>query len=134
MPPTKVLDSFAVMAFFFDEKGAKTVEALLHEASEGKVDLVMSTVNLGEVWYLVARGMDSETADQYVQELQGMGIEIIPADWALTRQAAAYKARGNISYADCFAAALARIREGEIVTGDREFEALEGEVKVAWLK
>jgi uncharacterized protein len=134
MPPTKVLDSFAVMAFFYDEMGAKTVEALLHAAGEGRVDLVMSTINLGEVWYLISRGVSSETADHYVQELQAMGIEIVPADWLLTRQAAVFKARGNISYADCFTAALAKIRDGEIVTGDNEFKVLGDEVKVEWLK
>jgi PIN domain nuclease of toxin-antitoxin system len=134
MPPTKVLDSYAVMAFFYDEKGAKMVESLLHEARERRVALVMSTVNLGEVWYLIDRGTSAETADHYVQELQALGIEIAGADWPLTRQAAVYKARGNISCADCFAAALAKSRDAELVTGDREFKALEDDVKMEWLK
>jgi PIN domain nuclease of toxin-antitoxin system len=134
MPPTKVLDSYAVMAFFYDEKGAKMVEALLHAAGEGKVALVMSAVNLGEVWYLIERGASAETADRCVQELQALGIEIAAADWPLTRQAAIYKARGNISHADCFAAALAKSRDAELVSGDRGFKALEDEVKMEWLK
>jgi len=52
----------------------------------------------------------------------------------LTRQAALYKTKGNISYADCYAAALAKLRIGDVVTGDKEFEVLEDEVKVIWLE
>jgi predicted nucleic acid-binding protein len=133
MPPTKVLDSFAIMALFYDEPGAKTVEKLLHDAKEGRISLAMCAVNLGEIWYLISRGASSGEADYYVQELQGMGIEIVAADWALTREAAVLKAMGRISYADCFAAALAKSRNCSVLTGDREFEQLEGEVEVEWL-
>lgn len=38
-----------------------------------------------------------------------------------------------MAYADCFAAALARTRNAELVTGDPEFKEVEGEVKIAWL-
>ena len=62
-----------------------------------------------------------------------MNIDIVDADWPLTRQAAAFKARGNIAYGDCFAAALAKNRKAELITGDPEFKALEGEIKISWL-
>jgi hypothetical protein len=40
-----------------------------------------------------------------------------------------------MSYADCFAAALAKIKNAELVTGDPEFKAVEHELKkVRWLK
>ena len=45
----KVLDSYALMAFFEDEPGADTVRSLLLKAEEGGVQLVMNVVNLGEV-------------------------------------------------------------------------------------
>jgi predicted nucleic acid-binding protein len=38
-----------------------------------------------------------------------------------------------MAYADCFAVALARLKKAEIYTGDREFKAVEKEVKVVWL-
>jgi ribonuclease VapC len=50
------------------------------------------------------------------------------------RQAAVFKATKKLSYADCFAAALAKLRRAEFVTGDPEFKTLEGELKIAWLK
>lgn len=129
----KVLDSYALMAFFEDEPGADFVRGLIQKAVESDTNLLMSVVNLGEVWYSIARTNSVEMADQYIHEIKGMGIEIIDVDWQITRQAAAFKVNGNISYGDCFAAAVAKIRKAELITGDREFKSLDGEIKISWL-
>ncbi len=129
----KVLDSYALMAFFEDEQGADIVRDLILKAEENRVNLIISVVNLGEVWYSIARTNSPEVADQYIGEINGMAIEIVDADWQLTHQAAAFKVNGNISYADCFAAALAKNRRAELVTGDKEFKTLEGEIKIVWI-
>jgi len=130
----KILDAFAIMTFLQDEPGAQIVEDLILGTQAGKIQLAVCVVNLGEVYYSISRSMSSEDAESYVQQIQSMPIEIVNADWVLTRQAALYKTKGNISYADCFAAALAKLRNAEVVTGDKEFKALEGEIKVIWLK
>jgi ribonuclease VapC len=129
----KVLDSYALMAFFEDEPGADFVRGLIQKAVESDTSLLMSIVNLGEVWYSIARTNSPEIADQYVHEIKGMGIEIVDNDWPLTRQAAAFKVNGNISYADCFAAALAKLRKAELITGDKEFKMLQDEIKISWI-
>jgi ribonuclease VapC len=129
---TKILDSDALMAFFEDEPGADLVRDLILKAEEKKVNLLISVVNLGEVWYSIARTNSPEIADQYIAEIDGMAIEVVDADWQLTHQAAMFKVHGNISYGDCFAGALAKNRRAELVTGDKEFKSLEGEIKIAW--
>jgi ribonuclease VapC len=48
-------------------------------------------------------------------------------------QAAQIKARHKLSYADCFAAALARKLDAILVTGDQEFSQLEDIVAIEWL-
>jgi predicted nucleic acid-binding protein len=67
-----------------------------------------------------------------------MRIELVPVDsrdLELIRQAALFKARKKMSYADCFAAALAKTRNAELVTGDSEFKVVEAELKrIRWLK
>ena len=130
---TKVLDSYALMAFLEDEPGADIVRGLLLKAEEGNPKLLMSVVNLGEVWYSIARSNSPKTADQYIHEINGMAIEIVDADWQLTHQAAAFKANGNIAYGDCFAAALAKLNKAELITGDKEFKALQDEIKISWV-
>jgi predicted nucleic acid-binding protein len=134
MAAPKVLDSYALLAFFEDEPGADQLCDLLLQAEKRGERLLMSVINLGEVWYSIARGYSGETADRKLREIRQMAIEIVDADWRLTRQAAAFKAKGRIAYADCFAAALARDRKGELVTGDPEFKLLEEEVNILWIK
>ncbi len=60
-------------------------------------------------------------------------MRIVDADWALTRQAAHYKAFKKMSYADCFAAALAKMQKASLFTGDPEFKEVEGEISIVWL-
>jgi len=55
-------------------------------------------------------------------------------DLTLARQAAIFKATKKMAYADCFAAALAKLRNVELVTGDPEFKEVEKEIKIGWLK
>jgi predicted nucleic acid-binding protein len=47
--------------------------------------------------------------------------------------AAHLKANHRLSYADAFAAALAREYNAAVVTGDPEFRALGDKVRLAWL-
>jgi hypothetical protein len=39
-----------------------------------------------------------------------------------------------VSLADAFAAALAKERKTDLITGDTAFEPLEKEIKITWLK
>lgn len=64
---------------------------------------------------------------------EGLGVELIDADWPLTWIAGTFKARHRMSYADCFAAALAKDRKSDLVTGDKEFKQVEEEVSIRWL-
>jgi predicted nucleic acid-binding protein len=88
---------------------------------------------VGEVWVAIARAISPAAADQYFQRIRGMRVEIVDADWEITRQAALFKTPGNISYAGCFAAALAKRLDAELVTGDKEFKVLEGQIGIKWL-
>ena len=51
----------------------------------------------------------------------------------LAKQAALYKSAKKLPYADCFAAALAKLRRGEIFTGDMDFKELENEIRIIWI-
>jgi ribonuclease VapC len=131
----KVLDSWAIMAFFEDAPAAEAVERLLQQAVEGRHRLLLSAVSWGEIYYATMRAVSQEAAEQKAQEIASLPIEIVAVgeDLALARQAAIFKATKRMSYADCFAAALAKEKKAELVTGDPEFKEVEGEVKVAWL-
>ena len=133
---TMVLDAHALMVLFNDEPGADEVERILLKAESGSPKLMMSVVNWGEIYYSILRGASQEMAETKAHEIAGMQIELVPVDaddLELVRQAAAFKATRKMSYADCFAAALAKIKNAELVTGDREFKQLARDVKIHWL-
>jgi ribonuclease VapC len=98
----------------------------------------MSVINWGEIYYSILRGASKEMADSKSHEIAGMQLELVPVDardLELVRQAAVFKATKKMSYADCFAATLAKIRNAELVTGDRDFKAVENDLKkIRWLK
>jgi len=132
---TKVLDSWALLAFLHDEPAAAEVEKLLLKAAQERHKLLLCVVNWGEIYYSVARAEGEAVAEQKAADLATLAIELVPVedDLKLVREAAKLKATKKMAYADCFAAALARTRNAELVTGDPEFKEVEGEVKIAWL-
>ena len=132
-PKAAVLDSWAVLAYLGGEASGQEVADLITSAHENRAPLYMSIINTGEVWYILAREISEAQADKAVADLKGLGIEFIDADWSLTRTAGTFKARYRMSYADCFAAALAKDRKCELVTGDKEFKQIEAEVNVHWV-
>lgn len=131
----KVLDSWPLLAFFKGEPAAQKVEEIIHRAALGRHELLMSMINWGEVYYSVMRADGQDVAEQKTREIASLPIEIVGIhDLEMTRQAAIYKATYPISYADAFAAALARQRKAEFITGDPDFKRLEKEIKIIWLK
>jgi ribonuclease VapC len=133
MAATQVLDSYALLALLRDEPGAEIVAGLLERAGQQNRSVHMTEVNYAEVQYTIRR-KDGETVWASIAgELQAVPIEFHPADRRLADVAAGFKARFRISLADAFAAALAKERKAELVTGDPEFRVLEKEIKIRWL-
>ena len=132
-PKALVFDSWAVLAYLGDEAASKEVADLIASAHEDRVPMYMSTVNAGEVWYIIAREASESEADKAMADLTRLGIELIDMNWPLARTAGAFKARHKMSYADCFAAALAKDRKSDLVTGDKEFKQIEAEITIRWL-
>jgi predicted nucleic acid-binding protein len=132
-PKALVLDSWAVLAYLGDEAASREAAELIATAHEHRTPLYMSNVNAGEVWYIVAREISEADADKAIADLVRLGIELVDVDWGLTRIAAGFKAKHRMSYADCFAAALAKEHRCDLVTGDKEFKQIESAVGIHWL-
>ena len=132
--PGKVLDSFALIAYFRDEPGAKTMEDLLVSAGKKDNPLLMTDVNYAEVKYSVVKKDGAKAWAEAAKVLQGLPIDFHSTTRALADTAADFKARFKMSLADAFAAALAKERKAELVTGDPEFKPLDSEIKIQWLK
>jgi ribonuclease VapC len=133
-PKTIVLDSWAIMSYLQDEPSAEKVADMIADAHEEDVPLLMSVVNAGEVWYIIARRTSEADADRSLRQLKQLGIAMVDADWDIAHQAGRFKAKHKMSFADCFAAALAKQHKALLLTGDPEFKQVEAEVTISWLK
>lgn len=127
-----VLDSFGVLASYWREPGARRFGELLGDPQN---EFSMSIINLGEVYYRIAREESMKSADQALLWIGRFPIRFVDVDWLMTREAATIKSRYPLSYADCFAAVLSQQLGAALVSGDPEFERLEAEgvVSMEWL-
>jgi uncharacterized protein len=132
-PRAIVLDSWAVIAYLEDEDAGAKVADLISDAHEEQISLLMTVVNAGEVWYIVARQTSAADADASIKQLRDLGIEFVDADWSLAKDAGYFKSKNKMSFADAFAAALAKQRKAHLVTGDPEFRQIEKEITISWL-
>lgn len=128
-----MLDAWTVMDYLEDEPSGEKVEELIASAHEEQIPIYMSVINLGEVWYAFAREISEEEANASVKILGDLRIQVENVDWEITREAARIKSQHKMSYADAFAAALAKVMKADLVTGDGEFKPLDGEIKISWV-
>lgn len=131
--PVVVLDSFALLTYLGGEEGMERVRDILVEASQEHCRIVHSVINLGEVLYITEREVGLPQAQAVLASVEQLPIEILPATKESVLAAAHIKANYPVAYTDAFAVVAAIESGGTILTGDREFEQVEGLVKVEWL-
>ena len=123
-----------MIAFFEDEPGAERVEEALRQLFTKKARGWMSVINWGEVYYCTYRDQGAGGAQEVVSRLAEYPIEVVDADQNMTQEAAILKGKYKVAYADCFAVALARQKNAEILTGDPEFKKFKENLKINWIK
>jgi len=131
-----VLDSSALLALLQDEPGAQMVEDLIVDP-DGDTEVFISSINLGEVLYVMQRHFGEEATGRVEDAiLSSPKIQIADASWDRVRSAARIKAIGGLSYAGCLGAALADEMDAYLVTSDPEFgrwQSARGPSRVVWL-
>ena len=128
----RVLDSWPLLAYFEDQASASAAIRIFEEASNDH-KMLISAINWGEILYLMERRYGLQKRDQVEVIMDQMPLEVIPVETNIAREAARMKVQFKIGYADCFAAALAFLKEAELVTGDKDFRVLKDEIRIHWL-
>ncbi len=128
-----VFDTYAIAAFFYDEKGAGEVENILKHAAKNGGRMMISAVNYGELFYAVLKKSGKDAALKARDMVDVLGIEVIDAGRELSLLAGSYKASNKMSFSDCFCAALAKLHGAVVITGDKEFKEVEREIKIHWI-
>jgi predicted nucleic acid-binding protein len=140
---TRVLDSWPILEWISGERliGEGTpgecrvgdiVAALLSDAEHGRVRLLISAIDVGEVYYFLRKHHSLSLAESWRDTSATLPatIEVPTAQdiWS----AATLKGQFPISYADAFAAALAQKYNCPLVTGDPEFRSVD-QLELDWI-
>jgi predicted nucleic acid-binding protein len=128
-----ILDSSALLAWIQDEEGAQVVENLLLGAHQGREQLILNIINLGEVYYRLIRLENINFAQDMLEKLKLLPVRIYSCDNDLVLEASEIKAKFPIAYADAFIVATAQRERARIVTGDPDFRKVEHLVSIEWL-
>lgn len=131
---TYVFDAGALFAFLRNSQGAPKVNELVKEAVRGRVRVLMSAVNYGEVYSLILRESGPDQALRAVHAVAPLPIEVLDATPQRACRAADVKAKYRLYYVDSFAAALATEHQATLVTSDSDFRKLGHGFPVVWLK
>lgn len=120
-----VLDAQAVVAYLTNEPAATAVRDVLTSGEQ----LLLSTVNLAEVSYFMARTRDVQPSTLYADIVQ-VGVHITRLDEFCALDAATlrlkhyHRKHRPVSMADCCAAALALDRRAALVSSDEPLLSL----------
>lgn len=122
---TRVLDSWAILEWISGRDPATSAVAnMLTESEAGDTRLLMSAINVGEVYYFLRKSGRDELAESWRELSATLPVTIeVPAIDEIW-DAAVLKGSYAIAYADAFAAALALKHRCPLVTGDPELQSI----------
>ena len=89
-----VYDSYAMIAFFKDEPGGAEVEGFLSSALNSNF---ITTVDVGEIFYIEAKRSDLLTAEEMIEDLYKTPLQFVDVSFALVMEAAQIKARSELA-------------------------------------
>ena len=135
MKPRFVLDAWAVLALLQkEEPAASRVKQLLEETGKGDVELFISVINLGEVYYCIGKAKGESEARETLDDIRRLTLTVVPVTDEAVFNAARLKMSYAISYADAFAAAAAEELDAVLVSGDPGLEQLEDRLRLEKLE
>ena len=117
-----VFDTSALLTYLQNEAGADIVAELLSKALMAECKILFSTLSLVEIYYKAYRHLDGRAADELMNNIAQLPMQIVAFDANLVGFAGQYKATGQVSFADACIAALARHYQAILVHKDPEYQ------------
>jgi len=116
LPDWAVFDAEPLVAHADDEPGSRVVEEYLDAVAAGTATGYASYVSLAEIRYTIARKYDRETADEYLDWLTDLGVELVDVGDVWTA-ASEYVLAHNPALGDSFALATAASVDATLLVG-----------------
>jgi hypothetical protein len=102
MPDSKVVDAWALLAWIRDEQpAANHVRDCLQQAGDGALQLSMSWIKAGEVYYMLARKHAVKVAEDFLTRLPSLPIRLVLPDEEDVIESARLKSLFRLSLCRC---------------------------------
>lgn len=121
-----VLDTTAVVAVLLGETEGLAVTRLLERARRQRTAIMLPFITLLESRYKLLRDYGTDAALASMRLVNAWPASVVESSPAWGVRAAEVKARGGLSLADAWIAALALMHDAELVHKDPEFERVDG--------
>ncbi len=116
-----VLDTSAIMAVILREEGALDVRDVML----GTARVMVPFIAMMEIEYKLLR-IKPEVLEESLALINEWPVQTVESTYSWRREAARVKARGRLSFADAWVAALALVTDATLVHKDPEFEGVDG--------
>jgi len=73
---TYIFDSFALIAYLQAESGGQKVKELVKKAEAGRISVLMSAINFGEIIYIIERKLGRNTADTILRDISRLAVPV----------------------------------------------------------
>lgn len=123
-----VLDASAFLRFLDSEPGAEYVGHLIERAHDREIQIKMSAINWGEIVYTSIKAKGVSFAVDLAAKLQTLPLIIEACGATTAMEAALFKEKFKVPYADAFAGSLALREAAVLVTADFDFKNIPPEI------
>ncbi len=121
-----------------EEKGSEKIGTIFYKANHGKINLIVHSINLLEIYYYLIRKQGIKQAETILDYINKLPITIeYNFNEELLKIAGKLKSNYKISLADSVAASLSISKKASLLTSDHhEFEVLQKrkELNIEWIR
>jgi len=90
-------------------------------------------MDLADIYHLILKEAGREKAIKSIVLLRNLPIENIMLDESLLMLAGEIRVQYPLTLGDAFVAAAAKSMGAKIITGDKDFKAVEKEINIIWI-
>jgi len=129
-----IVDACIFTGFVAGESSAPIFASYLDLAFGGEIQLLATTVNLGEFYYSASRYAPESKVKEFIEDLEKFNLIIFNPTYQDCIEAAQIKVKGGVSYFDCFNLVLAKKHpKATILTIDSEYKRFIKDYKIKFL-
>jgi predicted nucleic acid-binding protein len=128
-----IFDTSALLAYLNNEGGSALIEEILKKAERKDADVFITSMDVAEIYHIVLKEEGREKALKAIVLIKNLPIESVGLDESLLMAAGEIRVQFPLTLGDALVVAVAKSKDAKIITSDRDFKKVEGEVSVVWI-